>query len=69
MPLKIRNAKKKLLGQSRYVNELRLDIELDQGYPLTTAQDVALEQMLANGNLTVQEAAERLIALRLQPKT
>ncbi|HLF27247.1 MAG TPA: hypothetical protein VJG32_13000 [Anaerolineae bacterium] len=64
MPLKVRNAKKRLTTQPHYLVQLRLDIELDQGYPLTTAQDLALKQMVAEGSLTVQAAAEQLIALR-----
>jgi hypothetical protein len=69
MALKIRNAKRKLGANSRYAYELRLDIELDQGYPLTTAQDKAIKQMLANDKLTVQEAADRLVALRIKPRS
>lgn len=64
MALKIRNSKRRLTAQPRYVNELRLDIEIDQGYPLTTAQDITLKRMLADNNVTVQEAADRLVALR-----
>ena len=68
MALKLRNAKKLLNAQSRYVNEMRLNIELDQGYPLTTAQDIALKQMLADDKITVQQAADRMIALRPKSK-
>jgi len=64
MPLKLRNAKRKLTSQPRYVNELRMDIEIDQRHPLTTAQDKALKQMLSDDRLTVQAAADRLIELR-----
>lgn len=64
MALKIRNSKRRLTAQPRYVNELRLDIEIDQGYPLTTAQDITLKRMLADNNVTIQEAADRLVALR-----
>ncbi|HEY4689407.1 MAG TPA: hypothetical protein VIK33_08855 [Anaerolineae bacterium] len=66
MPIKIRNAKRRLNAQPRYATELRLDVEIDQGYPLTTAQDYALKQMLADGKVTVREAAEHLMTL--QPK-
>ena len=64
MLLKLRNAKRKLTLQSRYATQLRLDIEIDQGYPFTTAQDKALKQMLADDDITVQVAADRLVALR-----
>jgi hypothetical protein len=68
MALRIRNAKRKLNAQPRYLVELRMDIEIGQGHPLTTAQDVALKAMLARDNVTVQEAADRLVALRPVPK-
>jgi len=68
MALKVRNAKRKLTSQPRYATELRLDIEIDQGYPLTTAQDIALREMLTDDKVTVGEVAERLIALRPKPK-
>jgi len=68
MATKIRNAKRRLVSQIRYPNELRLDIEVDQGYPLTTAQDITLRKLLDNAQVTVQEAADTLIALRPKPK-
>ena len=68
MAFKVKNAKRILLPDTRYLKDLRLQIEIDQGYPLTAAQDTALKQMLANGKTTVQQAAERLIALRPKPK-
>ncbi len=68
MPFKVRNAKKILLPDTRYLKDLRLQVEIDQGYPLTAAQDIALQQMLEAGNVTVQQAAERLIALRPKPR-
>jgi len=68
MPFKVKNAKKILLPDTRYLKDLRLQIEIDQGYPLTAAQDIALNQMLEAGNVTVQQAAERLIALRPKPR-
>ena len=68
MALKIRNAKRKLTSQPRYAVELRLDIEIDQGYPLTTAQDKALREMLADDKATVQQVADRLVALRPKSK-
>jgi hypothetical protein len=66
--LKIRNSKRRLTAQPRYLVELRMDIEIGQGHPLTTAQDVALKAMLARDNVTVQEAADKLVALRPVPK-
>jgi len=69
MSFKVKNAKRILLPDTRYLKELRLAIEIDQGYPLTAAQDVTLKQMLASRTTTVQQAAERLIALRPKPKT
>ena len=68
MALKLRNAKRLLTSQPRYLSQLRMDIELDQGYPLTTAQDVALKQLAKDVNVTVQQAADRLMALRPKPK-
>jgi len=68
MAVKIRNAKRKLNAQPRYLAQLRMDIELDQGHPLTTAQDIALESMVAQGVVSVQDAADRLLALRPKPK-
>jgi len=68
MAFKLRNAKRQLTSQPRYVNELRMDIEIDQGHPLTTAQDKALKQMMTDGSLTVQAAADRLVALRPKSK-
>ena len=55
-------------GHAHWVPPLRMDIELDQGYPLTTAQDVALKQLAKDVNVTVQQAADRLMALRPKPK-
>jgi len=37
---------------------------MDQGYPLTTTQDVTLEQMAAEGTFTVKQVVERLVDLR-----
>lgn len=68
MALKVRNAKRKLISQPRYAVELRLDVEIDQGHPLTTSQDIALRKILADDTVTVQEAADRLVALRPKPK-
>ncbi len=68
MALKIRNAKRKLASQLRYVVELRMDVEIGQGHPFTTAQDKTLQQLMKDGNVTVQQAADQLIALRPKSK-
>lgn len=62
--LKIKNAKKIVQSETRYPNDVRMAIEMDQGYPLTTTQDVTLEQLAAEGKYTVKEAVDKLIALR-----
>ena len=62
--LKIKNAKKIVRPDSRYPNDVRMAIEMDQGYPLTTTQDVTLEQLAAEGRSTVKEAVDKLIELR-----
>lgn len=62
--LKIKNAKKIVRPDSRYPNDVRMAIEMDQGYPLTTTQDVTLEQLAAEGKVTVKEAVDKLIELR-----
>ena len=62
--LKFKNGKKKVRPDTRYPNDVRMAIEMDQGYPLTTTQDVTLEQMAAEGAYTVKQAVERLVELR-----
>ncbi len=62
--LKIKNAKKKVRPDTRYPNDVRMAIELDQGYPLTTTQDVTLEQMAAEETYTVKQVVEKLVELR-----
>ncbi len=62
--LKIKNAKKKVRPNTRYPNDVRMAIEMDQGYPLTTTQDVTLEQMAAAEMYTVKQIVDRLIELR-----
>ena len=64
MTPKIKNAKKIVRAGTRYPNDVRMAIELDQGYQMTAAQDIALEQMAAEGKVTVKEAVERLMQLR-----
>jgi hypothetical protein len=62
--LKIKNPKKTVRANTRYANDVRMAIEMDQGYPMTTTQDVTLEQMTADGQYTVQQLVDKLIELR-----
>lgn len=62
--LKIKNAKKIVRPNTRYANDVRMALEMDQGYPLTTTQDVTLEQLTAEAKYTVQQVVEKLIELR-----
>ena len=67
--LKIKNAKKKVLPNTRYPNDVRMAVEMDQGYPLTTTQDVTLEQMAAEESYTVKQIVEKLVELRPASRT
>lgn len=67
--LKIKNAKKKVRPDTRYPNDVRMAIEMDQGYPLTTTQDVTLEQMAAEEKYTVKQIVEKLVELRPASRT
>jgi hypothetical protein len=67
--LKIKNAKKKVRPDTRYPNDVRMAIEMDQGYPLTTTQDVTLEQMAAEEQYTVKQVVEKLVDLRPASRT
>ena len=67
--LKIKNAKKKVHPGTRYPNDVRMAIEMDQGYPLTTTQDVTLEQMAAEGTYTVKQIVDKLVELRPASRT
>jgi hypothetical protein len=67
--LKIKNAKKKVRPDTRYPNDVRMAIEMDQGYPLTTTQDVTLEQMAAEEQYTVKQIVEKLVDLRPASRT
>ena len=62
--LKIKNAKKTVRSNTRYPNDARMALEMDQGYPMTTTQDVTLEQMAADEKYTVQQVVDKLIELR-----
>ena len=64
MAFKVRNKKKIIRPDSRYTYQVRMDIELDQGYPLTATQDLEFRKMLGKGGVTVQDAVDRLIELR-----
>ncbi len=67
--LKIKNAKKTVRPATRYPNDVRMAIEMDQGYPLTTTQDVTLEQMAAEERYTVKQIVEKLVELRPASRT
>ena len=62
--LKIKNAKKTVRSNTRYPNDARMALEMDQGYPMTTTQDVTLEQLAAEEKYTVQQIVDKLIELR-----
>jgi hypothetical protein len=62
--LKIKNAKKIVRPGTRYTDDVRMAIEMDQGYPLTTTQDVTLERLAAEEKYTVQQVVDKLIELR-----
>ena len=62
--LKIKNGKKTVRPETRYVNDVRMAIEMDQGYPLTTTQDVMLEELAAAEQYTVKQVVERLVEAR-----
>jgi hypothetical protein len=67
--LKIKNANKLVRDGTRYPNDVRMAIEMDQGYPMTTTQDVTLERLAAEEKYTVQQAVEKLIELRPASRT
>jgi hypothetical protein len=67
--LKIKNAKKTVRVNTRYPNDVRMALEMDQGYPMTTTQDVTLESMAAEEKYTVQQVIEKLIELRPASRT
>ena len=67
--LKIKNAKKKVRPDTRYPNDVRMAIEMDQGYPLTATQDVTLEQLAAEESYTVKQIVEKLVELRPASRT
>ncbi len=62
--LKIKNVKKIVRPGTRYMDDVRMALEMDQGYPLTATQDVMLEQMAAESKYTVKQVVDKLIELR-----
>jgi len=67
--LKIKKAKKIVHPGTRYTDDVRMAIEMDQGYPLTATQDVTLEQMAVEGKYTVKQIVDKLIELRPQSRS
>lgn len=67
--LKIKNAKKTVRPNTRYHDDVRMALEMDQGYPMTTTQDVTLERMAAEEKYTVQQIVDKLIELRPASRT
>ncbi len=67
--LKIKNANKTVRANTRYPNDVRMALEMDQGYPMTTTQDVTLEYMAAEEKYTVKQVVEKLIELRPASRT
>jgi hypothetical protein len=67
--LKIKNAKKTVQPRTRYLDDVRMAVEMDQGYPLTALQDVTLEQMASEEKYTVKRIVDRLIELRPKSRT
>jgi len=67
--LKIKKAKKIVRPGTRYTDDVRMAIEMDQGYPLTATQDVTLEQMAAESKYTVKQIVDKLIELRPQSRS
>jgi hypothetical protein len=68
MPIKTKNAKKIVEPGTRYPNDVRLAIEMEQGYPLSVAQDMLLRKLATEGKTTVRVAVDKLIEIRPQPQ-
>lgn len=68
MPIKAKNAKKIVEPNTRYTNDVRIAIEMEQGYPLSVAQDMLLRKLAALGKITVREAVDQLIEIRPRPQ-
>ena len=67
MPIKVKNAKKIVEPGTRYLNDVRMGIEMEQGYPLSVAQDMLLRKLAAEGKNTVRMVVDKLIEIRPQP--
>ena len=68
MAIKTKNAKKIVEPNTRYPNDVRMAIEMEQGYPLSVAQDMLLRKLAALGKITVREAVDKLIEIRPRPQ-
>ena len=68
MPIKTKNAKKIVEPGTRYPNDVRMAIEMEQGYPLSVAQDMLLRKLAADGRITVRQAVDQLIEIRPRPQ-
>lgn len=68
MPIKTKNAKKILEPGTRYLNDVRMAIEMEQGYPMSVAQDMLLRKLTAEGKTTVRVAVDKLIEIRPRPQ-
>ena len=64
MAIKVKNARKIVVPGTRYANDVRMAIEMEQGNPLTAGQDILLKQLAAEGKTTAQQAVEQLLTLR-----
>ncbi len=64
MAIKMKNPKKVVLSGTRYADDVRMAVEMEQSTPLTTGQDILLEQLAAEGKTNVRQAVEKLLALR-----
>ena len=68
MPIKVKNAKKIIEPGTRYINDVRMGIEMEQGYPMSVAQDLLLRKLAAEGKTTVRIAVDKLIEIRPRPQ-
>ena len=68
MPIKVKNAKKIIEPGTRYINDVRMGIEMEQGYPMSVAQDMLLRKLAAEGKTTVRMAVDKLIEIRPRPQ-
>lgn len=68
MIIKVKNAKKIVEPGTRYLNDVRMGIEMEQGYPMSVAQDMLLRKLAAEGKTTVRIAVDKLIEIRPRPQ-